>query len=70
MNAHWRATGVACLLLLGVLAGAATAGVQEGQVAPNFTKNQLDYPAFGQFTPRSLSEYAGKVIFVYVLGFN
>jgi hypothetical protein len=59
------------LLGLGLALGpAASAGVQEGQPAPDFTKDQLDTPAFGQVTPRSLSESFGKVIFLFVLGYG
>lgn len=49
---------------------AARAGVQEGEPAPDFTKDQLDFPGFGQVTPRSLSDYAGKVVFLFVLGYS
>jgi len=48
----------------------AMAAVQEGQPAPNFTKDQLDYPAFGQHTSRSLSDYLGKVVVLFVMGYN
>ena len=62
------------LILAGALATSAApfafAGVQEGQPAPDFTKNQLDSPVFGSTTPRSLSDYAGKVIFLFVMGYN
>lgn len=61
------ATAVVALLLG---RAAAVAGVQEGQPAPNFTKNQLDFPGFGQVTPRSLGDYAGKVVFLFVLGYS
>jgi len=65
--AHFVAAAVVGLALW---AGAAVAGVVEGQVAPDFTKNQLDYPAPFQYTPRSLSEFSGKVIFLFALGYN
>ena len=52
------------------LASPARAIVQPGDVAPNFTKNQLDFPAAGQVTPRSLADYAGKVIVFFLLGYD
>lgn len=51
------------------LAGPARAIVNPGDPAPNFTKQQLDYPSFGQTTPRSLADYSGKVIVFFLLGF-
>ena len=44
--------------------------VAEGQPAPAFTKLQLDSPVMGQTTPRSLSDYSGKVIFLFMMGYN
>ena len=52
------------------LASPARAIVHPGDVAPDFTKNQLDSPGFGQVTPRSLADYAGKVIVFFLLGYN
>jgi hypothetical protein len=59
-----------CLLVALALASAqpASAIVQEGQPAPALTKNQLDYPSFGMHTPRSLAEFSGKVIVMFVTG--
>ena len=48
----------------------ARAYVAEGPPAPAFTKQELDSPIFGQTTPRSLSDYAGKVIFLFMIGYN
>ena len=47
----------------------AAAIVAPGDAAPNFTKNQLDSPSFGQVTPRSLADYSGKVIVFFLLGY-
>ncbi len=55
---------------LGALAPEAGAAVAEGQPAPAFTKNQLDSPGLNQTTPRSLSDYSGKVVFLFMLGYN
>ena len=60
----------ALVVLLLACAVSAQAAVQEGQPAPNFTKQQLDFPAFGQTTTRSLSDYLGKVVVLFVLGYN
>ena len=48
----------------------AHAAVAEGQPAPAFTKNQLDSPGLNQTTPRSLSDYSGKVVFLFMIGYN
>ncbi len=48
----------------------ARAAVAEGQPAPAFTKNQLDSPGPNQTTPRSLSDYSGKVVFLFMMGWN
>lgn len=40
----------------------ALALVSAGQVVPNFTKTDTDG------IPRSLSDYAGKVVFIFVMG--
>ena len=61
-----------CLLTLALAAGipaAASAVVAPGQSAPNFTKNQLDSPSFGQVTPRTLADYSGKVIVFFLFGY-
>jgi hypothetical protein len=65
-------TTLRCLLVALALASArpAAAIVQEGQPAPAFTKKQLDYPSFGTHTPRSLVEFSGKVIVMFVMGPN
>jgi len=54
--------------VLGSLSLAATeahAGAQPGTPAPAFTK-----PELFTNTPRSLSDYAGKVLFIFELGYN
>ena len=63
---------LACVaaLLIVVLATPAAAIVVPGDVAPDFTKNQLDSPSFGQVTPRTLADYAGKVIVFFLLGYG
>ena len=48
----------------------ARAIVSPGQPAPNFTKNQLDHPAFGQVTSRSLADWSGQVIVFFLLGYG
>ena len=65
-----RVTRSALLAYVVACTPVAHAAVQEGQPAPNFTKHQLDYPSFGQTTPRSLSDYLGKVVVLFVLGYN
>lgn len=56
------------MMLVGLLTPfAANAALLEGQIAPNFTKNQLDAPAPAA---RSLSDYAGKVVVLFLLGHN
>jgi hypothetical protein len=64
-----RATAAA-LTLAACLATPARAIVYPGDQAPNFTKNELDSPAFGQVTPRTLADYAGKVIVFFLLGYS
>jgi peroxiredoxin len=59
----------AALALLCFMAGNARATVSAGDVAPNFTKNELaPGPAVG--APRSLSEFAGKVVLLILAGYN
>ena len=60
----------ACLLVAGLAATPARAIVNLGDTAPNFTKNELDYPTLNQVTPRSLADYAGKVIVFFLLGYG
>lgn len=60
---------IAALVLVAGLARPAGAIVSPGDPAPNFTKNQLDYPSLGQTTPRSLADYSGKVIVFFLLGY-
>jgi len=61
---------VAALLIAGGLAAPAAAIVAPGDQGPNFTKNQLDSPSFGQVTPRTLADYSGKVIVFFLLGYG
>ncbi len=49
------------------LAGPASATVQVGDPAPNFTKDQLGAPAPAA---RSLSDDAGKVVILFLLGYS
>lgn len=60
---------IACLLALAIEAPS-SAYVLEGQPAAAFTKQQLDYPTFGTTTTRTLNDYAGKVIFMFMMGYN
>lgn len=69
MRPHLLLSAAALFLAVG-LAPPATAIVNPGDPAPNFTKNELDFPAIGQTTPRSLSDYSGKVIVFFLLGYN
>ena len=66
--------GIVATLMLALALGApdreARGAVAEGQPAPAFTKNQLDSPGPNQTTPRSLSDYAGKVVFLFMMGYN
>ncbi len=61
---------VAGLVLAACLASPAAAIVSPGNTAPNFTKNQLDFPSIGQVTPRTLADYSGKVIVFFLLGYG
>ena len=61
---------VTVFVLAAGLAGPAGAIVSPGNTAPNFTKDELDVPAFGQVTPRSLADYSGKVIVFFLLGYG
>ena len=65
-----RLPNLAALILLACLATPAAAIVNPGDQAPNFTKNQLDSPSFGQVTPRTLADYSGKVILFFLLGYS
>ncbi len=60
----------AALILAASLATPAGAIVSPGDQAPNFTKNELDSPSFGQVTPRTLADYSGKVIVFFLLGYS
>ena len=60
----------AALILGAVLANPAAAVVYPGDPAPDFTKNELDSPALGQVTPRSLADYSGKIIIFFLLGYS
>ena len=65
--------GAALLLAVGLaigLAEPARAQIAPGSPAPDFTKQQLDYPGFGLTTPRSLADYSGKVIVFFLLGYG
>ena len=68
MKAASRNCVLVAALMIATSPAIARAFVAEGQPAPAFTKQQLDSPVFGQTTPRSLSDYAGKVIFVFMMG--
>lgn len=49
----------------------ASAAVHVGDVAPPFTKNELVSTPFPQAGPaRSLSDYAGRVLVIHLLGYN
>ena len=54
------------LLALGLAAaaGAAQANIQVGQSAPNFTKTQLGGG------PVSFSSFSGKIVVLFLLGFD
>lgn len=65
---HLRLPIPAALILAVALAAPASAIVGPGDTAPNFTKNELDVPAIGQVTPRTLGDYSGKVIVFFLLG--
>lgn len=61
---------LSCLVLLAALAagvlapGAARAQIQPGSVAPAFTKNVLGGGS------ASLSQYSGKVVVLFLLGYD
>jgi hypothetical protein len=51
------------------VAGPAPAQIAPGAAAPNFTKNELVAgPAIGP--ARSLSEFSGKVVVLFLLGYS
>jgi len=56
---------LAALWSLSLLPARAHAGAQPGTAAPAFTK-----PELFTNTPRSLSDYAGKVLFIFELGYD
>ena len=56
---------VTVLAAIAVLPAAAVVG--PGSVAPNFTKNEVGAPAPAA---RSLSDYAGKVVVLFLLGYS
>jgi hypothetical protein len=56
------ATGIAMFL-----PALALANINVGETAPPFTKNALDAPPPAA---RSLSDYPGKVIVLFLLGYN
>lgn len=60
-----RGLGIA---LMGILVPCASrAALLEGQTAPGFTKDELDAPPPAA---RSLSDYAGKVVVLFLLGYS
>ncbi len=65
-----RTISTFALVLAALAAAPARAIVSPGDPAPNFTKNQLDFPALGQVTPRSLADWPGKVIVFFLLGYD
>lgn len=65
-------TLIRALVSIAILSGwtaAARAVVHAGDVAPNFTKNQLA-PGPTTGSPVSLSDYAGKVVVLALAGYN
>jgi hypothetical protein len=60
-------TALAALSLPGPLPAPAHAVVHAGDVAPAFTKDELDAPPPAA---RSLSDYAGKVVVLFLMGYN
>jgi hypothetical protein len=63
-----RIYGLAVLLLLG--ASPALGVVSEGQTAPNFTKPLLGGPPWSEGPTQSLSDYAGKIVILHLLGWG
>ncbi len=59
---------VALLLLAGVTT--ASANIQPGQSAPDFTKNALSGPPWAKGGPVSLGDYTGKVVILFLLGYS
>ena len=53
-----------------VFATPALAEVHPGDTWLDFTKNRLDYPGLGQTTPVSMFEYSGKVVVLFLLGYD
>lgn len=58
---------LAALIAIGI-DSPADATVSAGDPAPNFTKDQLDFPSPGMTTPRTLADYSGKVIVFFLFG--
>ena len=66
-----RRTLFVVLLLLALLIAsppAAQAIVNEGSIAPNFTKSELVGPPWAAGPSRTLNDYLGKVIVFFLLG--
>ena len=66
-----RAVVLAMVLVGSVWAVPARAIVHAGDVAPAFTKNELiRSPAPATGPPVSLSDFAGRVLVIHLLGYN
>ena len=62
---------VAALALVTFTPHTARGAVHVGDVAPPFSKNELVSTPFPQAGPlRSLSDYAGRVLVIHLLGYN
>ena len=62
---------LATIAILALSAAPAAAVVHVGDPAPAFTKNELVSTPFPQPGPaRSLSDYAGRVLVIHLLGYN
>ena len=59
------------LLLVALTSFPTLADVHVGDVAPSFMKNELVSTPFPQAGPaRSLSDYAGRVLVIHLLGYS
>lgn len=67
---HALIPALAAVVLLAFGASPVRAVALPGDPAPNFTKNELDSPVLGQTTPRSLTDYLGKVVILFEMGYN
>jgi hypothetical protein len=62
----------ACVVVVGIAGSASpSAALSPGDPAPPFTKNELISTPFPQTgPPRTLADYAGRVLILHLLGYS